>query len=156
MTDTDDVYNILLDAIADQIWPNQRQLPKPVAHRSPAIRKIRSFAGVDEACGDALCGCRIELPNVDAYGLDVGQRLSRPDYARHKSGRGFSSGVPHFSSHAATSAVIDHAPCLDIAERPSLGGRLGCFLILEDSSFRLHAGLIAHFPHTENTLIGCA
>jgi hypothetical protein len=105
VADADDIDRAALDTIADQIGPDQRQLSKAVSDRPAAMGKgTQPIAGIDDARGQALRRRRIELPDVDADGLDIGQRLPRPDYARHESGSGFSSGVSHFSSHAATSA----------------------------------------------------
>lgn len=103
MPDADDVDGILLDAIADQIGSDQGQLTETAADRASTAREsAQPVTGIDKPGGEALRRRRIELADIDADGLDVGQRLARPDYSRHESGNGFSSGVPHFSSHSAT------------------------------------------------------
>src|SRR5260370_24537995 len=140
MSDAQDKDIIDLDAIDDQIGPDDREFAAALRKRPPTLRVVReTFGGRQWAFGHALRSRRIELSDICPDILQVIPGRFGPDYSPYLGG-GNSLGLPHERSHlrmasweitrplaiAASASSIAWASAL----RSTLSNRVSAFFMI--------------------------
>jgi len=119
-----DQHAIGLDPVADDVGTRKRRLAQLRPwHPATAMREGgETVAGLDDALGHVARGIGIEISDVAADALNVGQGRKSPDDRRQRfgMGQGSSSGVPQERSHFTTSSCGTSRPAATSASASAI------------------------------------
>src|SRR4051812_2937047 len=113
VADAENEDALAVELVSDDIGRDGHQFASPASRETSAIREVtQTIARFNQPSRHPLCGARVELVDIGADQLEIGECFPRPDYSSHSGGTGFSSGVPQVASQAATSSWSTMRPAL--------------------------------------------